>query len=468
MDEKLNLSVLGPELKKTVLDIAELVSEAGGRAYMVGGSVRDLVSGVKDVKDVDLEVYGVDPESLEKVIGSRFEFDPCGVSFGVLKIKHFDIDISLPRRESKRGEGHRGFMIDADPNLTIPEAASRRDFTINAMYYDPLTEELIDPYGGLKDLEGRVLRHVSEKFKEDPLRVLRGMQFIARFDLEPAPETIAICREVGIEGLSPERLFEEWAKLLTKGVAISRGLNFLRATGWVSYFPELEKLIGCEQDPKWHPEGDVWNHTLMCLDAFARSRIGEKDEDLIVGLAVVCHDFGKPATTALDPASGHIRSLGHEEAGVEPTLSFLRRLTNEERILRDVPPLVERHMQPFSMWKQQAGDAAIRRLALKVGRIGRLLRVAHADDEGRPPEKAGGSSGGEDLKWLEEAANRLRIADEAPKPIFMGRHLIEMGYKPGPEFKSMIQECFEAQLDGKFADLEGAIKYFREYVEDER
>lgn len=233
MDEKLNLSVLGPELKKTVLDIAELVSEAGGRAYMVGGSVRDLVSGVKDVKDVDLEVYGVDPESLEKVIGSRFEFDPCGVSFGVLKIKHFDIDISLPRRESKRGEGHRGFMIDADPNLTIPEAASRRDFTINAMYYDPLTEELIDPYGGLKDLEGRVLRHVSEKFKEDPLRVLRGMQFIARFDLEPAPETIAICREVGIEGLSPERLFEEWAKLLTKGAAISKGLNFLRATGWV-------------------------------------------------------------------------------------------------------------------------------------------------------------------------------------------------------------------------------------------
>lgn len=469
---KLNLQVLDPDLLNAVQVIAGLVKEAGGRALMVGGSVRDLLSGERRVKDVDLEVFGLEPKRLQEVIGQDFEFDACGLSFGVLKIKHIDIDVSLPRRESKRGVGHRGFLIDSDPTLSIAEAASRRDFTINAMYYDPLAEVFEDPYGGVEDLKNRVLRHVSPKFVEDPLRVLRGMQFIARFGLTPAPETVEICHQVTMEDLPPERLFEEWAKLLTKGVAISRGLTFLRETGWVRYFPELECLIGCEQDPQWHPEGDVWNHTCLCLDAFARRRkerqTAERErgleplpgnEDLIVGLAVLCHDFGKPATTRFE--RGHIRSLGHDTAGVEPTRSFLRRLTNEERILKEVPPLVAGHMQPFSLWKAHAGDAAIRRLALKVGRIDRLIRVAHADDEGRPPECRGGTSVGEDLRWLEETAERLRIAAEVPRPIFMGRDLIALGYKPSPKFKKWLDACFEAQLDGVFSDHAGALAYFR-------
>ncbi len=469
MDKKLDLSVLAPPLRDAVLGIARLVKDAGGRALMVGGSVRDLLLGEKHVKDVDLEVFGIAADALQSLIGARFEFDACGLSFGVLKIKHVDIDVSLPRRESKRGEGHKGFLIDSDPFLSIPEAASRRDFTINAMYYDPLAEVFEDPYGGVADLGQRILRHVSPKFVEDPLRVLRGMQFIARFDLHPAPETIEICRTIQIEGLPPERLFEEWAKLLTKGVQIGRGLAFLRSTGWVRYFPELAALIGCRQDPKWHPEGDVWNHTCLCLDAFARRRTeaqarGEKvdrNEELIIGLAVLCHDFGKPATTAYDPVKKHIRSLGHDVAGVAPTLAFLQRLTNEERLLRDVPPLVSNHMQPFSLWKGKVGDAAVRRLAVKVGRIDRLIRVAQADDEGRPEECRGGSSAGEDLRWLAATAERLRVAAAVPKPILMGRHLIEMGYKPSAQFKKWLDACFEAQLDGAFADLDGAFAYFR-------
>ena len=360
MKEELDFAAIKPDLLDAVRTVAGLVKEAGGRALMVGGAVRDLLLGAASVKDVDIEVFGVAPERLQKILGEKFAFDPCGVSFGVLKLHHFDIDVSLPRRESKRGIGHKGFLIDSDPHLSVPEAASRRDFTVNAMYYDPLAGAFEDPYGGRADLAARTLRHVSPKFVEDPLRVLRGMQFIARFDLRPAPETIELCRTVTMEDLPPERLFEEWAKLLTKGNQIARGLDFLRATGWVRYFPELQRLIGCKQDPKWHPEGDVWNHTCLCLDAFARRRTGETDEDLIVGLAVLCHDFGKPATTALDPRSGHIRSLGHDEAGVEPTLSFLRRLTNEERILREVPPLVQCHMQPFALWRAHAGDAATR------------------------------------------------------------------------------------------------------------
>lgn len=439
------------ELKAAVIDIATRVREAGGRALLVGGAVRDSLLGT-EVKDVDLEVYGLKPEALEKLIGERYAFDPCGVSFGVLKIQHLPIDIALPRRESKRGEGHRAFLIASDPYLSVKEAASRRDFTVNAMYRDPLTDEIEDPYGGRQDLEKKILRHVSAKFVEDPLRVLRGMQFVARFGLTPASETIEICRTMEIEGLASERLFEEWTKLILKGERISAGLEFLRATGWVKYFPELADLIGCEQDPEWHPEGDVWEHTKRCLDFFAQHRTGERDEDLVVGLAILCHDLGKPATTRFDPVKGRIRSLGHDEAGVELARTFLKRLTNEERLLKEVPPLVQTHMQPFALWRSKAGDAAIRRLALKVGRIDRLIRVAQADSECEKDDCLG---------WLADAAERLRIAAEAPRPILQGRHLIELGLKPSRQFSVWLKACFDAQLDGAFADLAGAIAYFQ-------
>ena len=457
---RLDLAALAPDQRAAVVDIARRVQAAGGRALMVGGSVRDLLLGEARVKDVDLEVFGVAPEALCRTLGAAYAFDACGASFGVLKVKHLDIDVALPRREAKRGTGHRGFDVFADPAMSVRDAAARRDFTVNALYYDPLAERLEDPYGGRADLGARILRHVSARFAEDPLRVLRGMQFTARFDLDPAPETVAVCRTMTIEDLPPERLFEEWRKLLTKGTAIGKGLAFLRATGWTRYFPELAVLIGCAQDPHWHPEGDVWNHTCLCLDAFARRRTGDPEEDLVVGLAVLCHDFGKPATTAWDAARGRLRSLGHDEAGVAPTLSFLRRLTNEERLLREVPPLVQCHMRPFAMWKGRVGDAAVRRLAVKVGRIDRLLRVAQADEEGCAPRAAGGSSGGEDLRWLAAAAERLRVAASVPKPILMGRHLIQMGYKPSQSFKKMLDLCFDAQLDGKFGDLAGAQAYF--------
>ncbi len=445
--------------------VATLVREAGGRAWLVGGAVRDSLDGARAVKDVDLEVFGLAPARVQEVVGRRYAFDACGLSFGVLKLKHLDVDISLPRRETKRGAGHRGFLIDSDPTLSLREAASRRDFTINAIYRDPLTGEIADPFGGVADLRARVLRHVSPKFAEDPLRVLRGMQFIARFGLTPAPETVALCRAMTMEGLPPERLFEEWGKLLTKGAHIGAGLAFLRETGWVRYFPELRRLIDCPQDPSWHPEGDVWNHTCLCLDAFARRRaeVGAgAAEDLVVGLAVLCHDFGKPLVTRFD--RGRYRSPGHDAAGVEPTLAFLRRLTNEERLLREVPPLVANHMQPFSLWRAQAGDAAIRRLALRVGRIDRLIRVSRADDEGRGPGARSDAKAGEELRWLAETAARLRLEDSRPKPLLMGRDLLALGYAPSPQFAVWLKACFDAQLDGAFYDHDGAVAYFRAHV----
>ena len=437
--------------------VAELVKRAGGRALLVGGCVRDGLLG-RSPKDFDIECFGISAANLQAALAEKFELDLVGISFGVIKLKHLEIDVAMPRRETKLGLGHRAFEMEYDPTLTIGEASARRDFTVNAIYRDPLTDEILDPWNGRADLERRILRHVSPHFTEDPLRVLRGMQFVARFDLDPAPETIAICRGMTPEGLAPERLFGEWAKLLTQGVKISKGLNFLRDVGWVKYYPELEKLIGCRQDPEWHPEGDVWNHTLCCLDAFAieRNRLAAgANEDLVVGLAVLCHDFGKPKCTMYDPVKKRIRSLGHDEEGVEPTLSFLGRLTNEERLLKEVPPLVRLHMRPFAMWRDKSSDGAIRRLAAKVVRIDRLIRVAAADDAGRPPFP----SEPEPLRWLAEQAERLRVADSAPKPIVQGRDLIALGMKPGVEFGRILKAAYEAQLDGRFMDLKGGINY---------
>lgn len=440
--------------RKAIEQIAADVSQAGGRALLVGGAVRDMFSGTTS-KDFDLEIFGVEPACLTELLERHFAIDTVGVSFGVIKLHHLDIDVSLPRRESKCGTGHRAFEIFSDAGLTVKEAARRRDFTINALYYDPLTEEVLDPYGGVADLKAKVLRHVSDAFAEDPLRVLRGMQFVARFELTPAPETIALCQSIVPEGLAPERQFEEWGKLLVKGVCISRGLQFLRETGWVKYYPELQALIGCRQEPKWHPEGDVWNHTCLCLDSFASKRTGEAQEDLIVGLAVLCHDFGKPATTRLE--NGYLRSLGHDVAGVAPTLAFLRRLTNEERVLKEVVPLVSQHMQPYALWKGDAGDAAIRRLALRVGRIDRLIRVVNADATGRLDVSQDQSETA--LKWLAAAAERLRIASSAPRPIVQGRDLINLGFRPSPEFGEVLGLCFQAQLDGEFVDLDGGVEF---------
>ena len=432
-----------------IAKVAEIVRSAGGRALLVGGCVRDMLLGTEP-KDFDIECFGVAPKKLREALEREFELDLVGMSFGVIKLAHYDIDIALPRRETKLGLGHRAFEMECDPGLTVREASARRDFTVNAIYRDPLTGEIIDPWNGRGDLERMRLRHVSEHFSEDPLRVLRGMQFIARFGLTAADETVAVCRAMTNENLPPERLLEEWRKMLVKGVRISKGLKFLRDTGWVKYYPELENLIGCEQDPEWHPEGDVWNHTLECLDRFAAERTGDADEDFLVGLAVLCHDFGKSVCTRYDPVKKRIRSLGHDEEGVPLAESFLRRLTNEERLLREVPPLVRLHMRPFAMWRDRSSDGAIRRLADKVRRIDRLLRVASADGSSR-----------ESLEWLAAQAERLAVADSAPRMIVKGRDLIALGMKAGPQMGEALKWLFEAQLDGKFFDLESGLELFR-------
>jgi len=432
------------------LQVAREVQAAGGCAFIVGGWVRDALLGLQP-KDVDMEVFGLETEQLEALLSRAFRIDRVGRSFAVFKLKGLPIDVSLPRRESKSGTGHKGFEVVGDPHLRIIDAARRRDFTLNALLWDPLEGELHDPFSGRRDLEAGILRHVSEKFSEDPLRVLRGMQFIARFELRPAEETLELCRKIEPESLPRERIFEEWRKLLLQGRRPSLGLEFLRSTDWLRYFPELAALVGCEQDPQWHPEGDVWTHTGHCLDVFARQRTGEAREDLIVGLAVLCHDFGKPATSYLDDA-GRIRSPKHEYVGLKPAETFLRRLTDERSIIEEVLPLVETHMRPNALYKTKAGDAAIRRLARQVQRLDRLLRVVEADMGGRPPLTAASPS----VDWLRERAAALSVQDRAPKPILQGRHLLKTGIAPGPHMGEILHAAYEAQLDGAFDDLAAA------------
>lgn len=442
--------ILGPIIK-----IAEEVRKADGQALIVGGAVRDSLIDV-EAAEIDMEIRGLEPASLRTLLSKSHGLDEYGKSFGILKLKGLPIEIALPRTETKVASGHRGFDVEVDPHLPFPEAAARRDFTVNAIGLDPLTGEVLDPHGGQKDLEKRVLRHIGPAFVEDPLRVLRGMHFVARLNLDADEKTIALCKSIDFEGLPPERIFEEWKKLILKGKSISKGLGFLRETSWLRFFPELQKLVDCRQDPEWHPEGDVWVHTLHCMDAFADKRIDDEWEDLVVGFGVLCHDFGKALTTITDENS-RIRSPKHESQGEAPTRSFLGRMTNQKDLTEQVVPLVRRHLAPRTFYNDQASDTAIRRLARQVVRIDRLVRVAAADMAGRPPKPADFPEG----KWLLERAEELRVKDAAPKPLVLGRHLIERGMEPGSAFGPILDECFEAQLDGSFDDISGGIDFLK-------
>ena len=442
--------------KSGIEQVTQLLKKHGAEVSLVGGCVRDSLLGLSP-KDIDIEVYQLSPETLESILSEHFKIDTVGKNFGVYILKGYSIDISLPRKESKTGLKHTDFKISGDPFMHPKEAALRRDFTINAISYDLLKEELYDPYDGINDLSNKYLKHISPAFSEDPLRVLRAMQFIARFELSVDPKTLKLCQTLSPNEIPKERIWEEWKKLLLKGEKISLGLQFLNDCKWLSYLPELSALTDCEQDPVWHPEGNVWEHTKHCMDAFAKNRINEEWEDLIVGFATLCHDMGKPKTT-VQGDDGRIRSPQHDAEGVAIAKTFLARMTEQKKVFDEVLPLVSEHMRPHNLYTNRSGDSAIRRLANKVKRIDRLIRVYQADQLGRPPIKVT-----EDpvSTWLAERSHQLELQASAPKPIILGRHLIALNLKPSPLFKTLLKECFEAQLDGTFKDEVGGLNYLK-------
>ena len=455
---------LPPDLR-TLLDAVRRV----GRPRLVGGGVRDWLLGLEP-KDFDVEVAGVDFDTLHRALAPFGATNVIGRSFGVIKVRGpggAEYDFSLPRRESKTGAGHRGFAVAPDPGLSDAEAAARRDFTINAIAYDPFTGALIDPHHGQADLKARVLRHTSAAFGEDPLRVLRAVQLAARFDLTLAPETAALCRSIAdsFAELPVERVWAEWEKWAVKSAKPSRGLTVLEETGWLRHFPEIAALRGTPQEPEWHPEGDVFTHTQLCLDALAgldEWQAGAAARRRMLMFAVLAHDFGKPSTTEHAERRGQLRwiSPGHEAAGGPITEIFLRRLGAPLELTPPVCALVVSHLAHHS-GQAEFSDTSVRRLARKLApaTIDDLVLVMRADHEGRPPLRPPDSLAR--INQLQAKARALAVENSAPRPLVLGRHLVALGHKPGPDFKPILDAAFEAQLDGAFTDEAGGLAWLR-------
>ncbi|MBO5790835.1 MAG: CCA tRNA nucleotidyltransferase [Lentisphaeria bacterium] len=398
------------KLFQKVLELAGIFCASGGRALLVGGAVRDALLG-RSVKDFDLEIHNLSADRVKELLQGVCEVDAVGVSFGVIKVKHLELDISLPRRENKTGRGHRGFLVEVDPQLSIADAAARRDFTVNAIMYDPLSDEILDPHGGVKDLEKKVLRHVSSHFSEDPLRVLRGMQFAARTGFAFAPETIELCSQISQEELAVERIGTEWEKMLLQGKFISRGLDFLKECRWISFYPELENL-----------SQEEWHKTLLLLDNCAGVRPEDRQEALLFMSAALV-----------------------SELSPEHARRFCLRLWNRNELINKIVALAA------AFGEQCKGappdDSGVRRLALRlegVKQLSLLLQAAGLE------EKAAG---------IAEKAHRYGLWQAAPKPLLTGKHGIKLGVKPGKELGILMKQCFEAQLDGLFFTEEEGIAY---------
>ncbi len=449
----------GEPLPPLALELAHAVRRAGGRALVVGGWVRDRLLGIA-AKDLDIEVFGIPADRLKDLLAALGRVETVGEAFTVYKIG--DIDISLPRRESKIGRGHKGFRVEGDPSLPFDDAARRRDFTINAISWDPLTGELIDPFHGQRDLDARVLRVVDRAtFADDSLRVLRALQFAARFELAVDDETKMICAAIPLEDLPRERVWGEFEKLLLRAERPSAGLTLALEIGVIDrLFPDVKALVGCQQEHEWHPEGDVWVHTLLVVDQ-ARTRIDDLDRGraAAIMLGAVCHDLGKPAATIFK--DGRIRSPGHEEGGVAPAMRVLDTLNvhtlDGYDVRRTVAGLTAHHLKPGMFYKSPTPvtDGAFRRLAQKVD-LELLARLAKSDCLGRT-----GYFDCTAMDWFIDRARALGVEHAPPAPLVLGRHLLDLGARPGPEVGLLLKKIYEKQLDGEVTNLEQGLALAR-------
>ena len=449
--------------------LLETLRDAGGRPYLVGGAVRDTLLGLPH-EDLDVEVFGLPLPNLKEALARVGRVDVVGEAFTVFKVSGLEgaegaVDVSLPRRDSKAGPGHRGIAVTGDPDLSLEEAARRRDFTINAVMFDPFASVFIDPFGGQRDLQRRVLRAVDlGTLGEDPLRALRAVQLAARFELTVDAETARRCASMPLAELPSERVFGEIQKLLLQARRPSLGLSLLREWGMLpAVAAELIPLIGTPQDPEWHPEGDVWIHTLLAVDQAVPLLEGlDTARAHAVMLGVLCHDLGKPETTQL--LEGRLRSYGHEEAGLPPTNALLDRW-NVHRlhgydVRAQVLGLVGNHLKPGQFYddRERVSDGAIRRLARKC-EPALLYRVARADCLGRtgdfPPVA---------MDWFLERVRHLEVAERPPDPLLQGRHVLELGVLPGPEVGRIVRAVYERQLDGAVRTLDEAREEARRLV----
>lgn len=448
---------------------ARLRQAGASRVLLVGGAVIDLLQG-HGVKDWDLEVYGLSMERLLAVSRLMGQADDVGKSFGIVKLRlpsGLDLDLNVPRRDSKTGAGHRDFAVTVDPRMSVTEAARRRDFTINAMGIDLASGALVDPFGGLADLQRGILRATDpELFKDDPLRALRAMQLIARKVDTIDPQTLQILRSMADEHphLPRERILEEWRKLLLKGSKPSRGLQLLKDSGWIKHYPELDVLESVPQHPDWHPEGDVWVHTKQAADAAALVRHlvpAHQREAFVYG--TMLHDVGKATTTitpemvraGLAPADRLYTAYGHDTEGRAPASRFLERIGAPKKTSALAEQLVTAHMRPYSLVSGKARRAGYARLAREMAAAGGdlqlLARVCQCDACATGRMRGFSATG--DPDWEHEtSATLLQWASDLgttpSDPVVLGRDLIALGYKPGADFSPLLAYAMSLQDEG--------------------
>ena len=422
--------------------IALRVRDAGGHAYYVGGYVRDCVLG-RENKDIDIEVHGISPETLTEILSSLGEMTAYGESFGIFGLRHHSLDIAMPRSERAIGSGHRDFICTLDPFIGTYQAALRRDFTINALMQDIITGEIVDHFGGLDDLHRGLIRHMDDRrFAEDPLRVLRGAQFAARFDFTIALETIAVCQRMDLSSLAPERIFGELEKALMKSSRPSRFFSEMRRMNQLKlWFPEAEALIDIPQSPQYHPEGDVWTHTMMVMDQAAALR-SLAEYPLGLMFSALCHDFGKVSTTKVEE-DGRLHAFGHEKVGIPLAEAFLGRITREKNLTRYVKNMVELHMLPNMLSAQHAGEKSFCKMLDRAVSPSDLLLLAKADALGSSVSPEVYLSTEEDLQ-AHYGVFRSRMA----VPAVTGSDLIAAGFRPGTEFHAALEYAHSLQLTG--------------------
>ena len=421
--------------------IARAVADAGGRAYYVGGFVRDGIMGV-ECKDIDIEVYGLAPQALRSVLAGLGEVYDRGAAFGVLGLRHSDIDIAMPRTESRTGAKHTDFDVCVDPFLPPQIACRRRDFTINAMLQDVLSGDILDFYGGRQDLEDRVIRCVCpETFVEDALRAFRAAQFAARMNACIEPATCRLCGEMDVSRLSVERVMGETEKALLKADRPSAYFRHLRSMNHLKeYFTELERTIGVEQNPRFHPEGDVFEHTMLVLDAAAGLR-ARSEWPLAFMLSALLHDIGKIVATEVQQ-DGRITAYGHETLGLSLVEQQLRRITNHEKLIKYVCNQAELHMRPNMLFFAQSRKKKTRQLFDMSLCPNDLILLSRADASGKLDEPYRE----ENEAWLRERLQDYH--DRLQLPMVTGQDLIAAGLKPDKHFSALIQRARMLHFSG--------------------
>ena len=430
-------------VSQTVIKLCQEVRQAGGRALLVGGWVRDFVRGFETV-DYDIEVYGIEAGKLRGLLDQYGRVDAVGEAFTVYKVrlrdgdKRFVVDVSLPRRESKTSRGHRGFVVEGDPSMSIEEAACRRDFTINAIMYDPLTEEYLDPYGGREDLQRKLIRVVDPNtFVEDSLRVLRAMQFASRFQFEIEAATVQLCRGIDLSDLPAERIWAEVEKWLLQSERPSIGLRAAHELGIIEkLWPEIQALIDTNPE-SFLRLGRRLDEARKLIDDLPRPK------RIAVMLAALCSDFGKQANGFL--ARLKVFTVDHYDVRSQ-ALSLIRH--------REIP-------ETWFRRAAQITDGDFRRLALRVepGLIHRLSLADNLSD--------GVDASLEIAKWFVSRVRELGVEMEAPKPLLMGRHVLAFGLEPGPRIGEITRAVYEMQLDGEVSTIDDAIEAARRIIEIE-